>query len=41
MYKIINNLSPPIINRVFKLISDIRYNLSQIWQFSTAQVRLA
>ena len=27
MSKLINNLSPPIMNRVFKLNSDIRYNL--------------
>ena len=27
MYKLINNLSPPITNRVFKLNSNSRYNL--------------
>ena len=40
MYKIINNLSLPIMNRVFKLNSDIRYNLTQISQFPRSQVRL-
>ena len=39
MYKDINNLSPPIMNRVFKLNSDIRYNLRLISQFSRSQVR--
>ena len=27
MYKLVNNLSPPIMNRVFELNSDSRYNL--------------
>ena len=40
MYKLINNLSPPIMNRVFKLNSDSRYNLRQISQFSRSLVRL-
>ena len=39
MYKLINKISPPIMNRVFKLNSDIRYNLRQILQFSRSQVR--
>ena len=39
MYKLINNLSPPIMNRVFKLNSDSRYNLRQISQFSRSLVR--
>ena len=30
MYKLIKNLSPPVMNRIFKLNSDIRYNLRQI-----------
>ena len=30
MYKLISNLSPPVMNRIFKLNSDIRYNLRQI-----------
>ena len=34
MYKLINNLSSPTMNRVFKLNSDSRYNLRQISQFS-------
>ena len=34
MYKLINNLSPPTMNRVFKLNGDSRYNLRQISQFS-------
>ena len=33
MYKLINNLSPPTMNRVFKLNSDSRYNMRQIWQY--------
>ena len=39
MYKLINNLSPPITNRVFKLNSNSCYNLRQIWQFSRSLVR--
>ena len=31
MYKLINNLSPPIMNTVFKLNSDSLYNLRQIF----------
>ena len=38
-YKRINNLSPPIMNRVFKLNSDSRYNLRQISQFSRPLVK--
>ena len=38
-YKRINNLSPPIMNRVFKLNSDSRYNLRQISQFSRSLVK--
>ena len=40
-YKLINNphLLPPIINRVFKLNSDCRYNLNKISQFSRCLVR--
>ena len=33
MYKLINKLAPPIMNGVFKLNSDIRYNMRQILQF--------
>ena len=33
MYKLINNLSLPIMNRVFKLNSDSQYNLKQISHF--------
>ena len=40
MYKLINNLSPPIMNRVFKLNSDSRYNVRQISQFSRSLVKL-
>ena len=39
MYKLVNNLSPPIMNRVFKLNSDSRYNLRQISQFSRSLVK--
>ena len=39
MYKLINNLSLTIMNRVFKLNSDSRYNLRQISQFSRSLVR--
>ena len=39
MYKLINNLWPPITNRVFKLNSDSCYNLRQISQFSRSSVR--
>ena len=40
MYKLVNNLSPPIMNRVFKLNSDNCYNLRQILQFSRSLVKL-
>ena len=33
MYKLVNNISPPIMNRVFKLNSDSHYNLRQMSQF--------
>ena len=36
MYNLISNLSPPIMNRVFKVNSNTRYNLEQILQFSTS-----
>ena len=39
MYKLINNLSSPTMNRVFKLNSDSRYNLRQISQFSRSLVK--
>ena len=39
MYKLISNLSLPIMNRVFKLNSDSRYNLRQILQFSRSLVK--
>ena len=39
MYKLINNLSSPTMNRVFKLNSDSRYNLRQISQFSKPLVK--
>ena len=39
MYKPISNLSPPIMNRVFKLSSDIRYSSLQISQFSRSLVK--
>ena len=39
MYKLINNLSSPTMNRVFKLNSDSRYNLRQISQFSRSFVK--
>ena len=39
IYKLINNLSPPIMNRVFKLNSDSRYNLRQISQFSRSLIK--
>ena len=39
MYKLINNLSPTIMNRVFKMNSDSRYNLRQISQFSRPLVK--
>ena len=39
MYKLISNLSPPIMNGFFKLNSDSRYNLRQISQFSRSLVR--
>ena len=37
MYKLVNNLSPPIMNRVFELNSDSHYNLRQISQFPDPQ----
>ena len=40
MYNFINNLSPPIMNRVFKLNSDSHYNLRQIPQFSRSLGKL-
>ena len=36
--KLINNLSPTIMNAVFLLNSDIRYNFRQVSQFSRSQV---
>ena len=39
MYKLVSNLSPPIMNRVFKLNSDSRYNLRQMSQFSRSLVK--
>ena len=39
MYKLVNNLSPPIMNRVFKLNSNSRYNLRQISQFSRSLIK--
>ena len=39
MYKLVNNLSPPIMNRVFKLNSNSRYNLRQISQFVRSLVK--
>ena len=39
MYKLISNLSPPILNAVFKLNSDSLYNLRQISQFSRSLVK--
>ena len=39
MYKLVNNLSPPIMNRVLKLNSDSRYNLRQISQFSRSLLK--
>ena len=33
-YKLINNISRPVINKVFKLNSDSHYNLRQFSQFS-------
>ena len=38
-YKLINNLSKPIMNRNFKLNSDSRYNLKQMQQFSRSLVK--
>ena len=34
IYKLINNISRPVINKVFKLNSDSHYNLRQFSQFS-------
>ena len=39
MYELINNLSPLIMNRVFKLNSDSRYNLRQISQFFRSLIK--
>ena len=39
MCKLINKLSPPIMNRVFKLNSDSRYNLKYILQISRSLVK--
>ena len=39
IYKLVNNLLPPGMNRVFKLNSDSRYNLRQILQFSRCFVK--
>ena len=39
MYKLNNNLSSPIMNKVFKLNSDSHYNLWQISQFSRSLVK--
>ena len=39
MYKLVNNLSPTIMNRAFKLKSDSCYNLRQILQFSRSLVK--
>ena len=39
MYKLVNNLSPTIMNRAFKPKSDSRYNLRQILQFSRSLVK--
>ena len=39
MYKLINNLSPRIMKRVFKPYSDSRYNLRQISQFFRSLIR--
>ena len=39
MYKPINSLSRPIMNRVFKLNSNSRYNLRQILKFSRSLVK--
>ena len=40
IYKLVNNLSPPIMNGVSKLNSNSRYNLRQILQFSRSLVKL-
>ena len=40
MYKLVNNLSLPIMNRVLKLNSDSYYNLRQISQFSRSLLKL-
>ena len=39
MYELINKLSSPIMNRVFKLNSNRRHNLRQISQFSRSLVK--
>ena len=39
MYKLVSNLPPPNMNRVFKLKSDKHYNLRQISQLSRSLVR--
>ena len=38
-HKLINNLSPANMNRVFKLNSDSRYNLRQILQFFKSLIK--
>ena len=40
MYKLVNNLALPIMNRVLELNSDSYYNLRQISQFSRSLVKL-
>ena len=40
MHNFLNNLSPPIMNRAFKLNSDSHYNLRQIPQFSRSLGKL-
>ena len=35
MYKVTNDMSPDIMNEVFKLRNTPRYNLRHTWQFST------
>ena len=40
MYKLINNLSSPVMNKVLELKSDSFYNMRQIPQFSRSLVKL-
>ena len=40
MYKLINNLSSPVMNKVLKLKSDSFYNMRQTPQFSRSLVKL-